>query len=126
MFFLLHPGAAGDSMGSSKMSFDQRRQLVLKLSKESEREFKEVLKDWSCNEIRELLRAESKKDIKYTGLTKDESITRLFNIVSKKNTRDHEVEEIIPSPKRQKRDLVTPLAKAKGNETCSLVVILHL
>jgi len=113
-------------MGSSKMSFDQRRQLVLKLSKESEREFKEVLKDWSCNEIRELLRAESKKDIKYTGLTKDEIITRLFNIVSKKNTRDHEVEEIIPSPKRQKRDLVTPLAKAKGNETCSLVVILHL
>ncbi|CAD5318869.1 unnamed protein product [Arabidopsis thaliana] len=111
-------GAAGDSMGSSKMSFDQRRQLVLKLSKESEREFKEVLKDWSCNEIRELLRAESKKDIKYTGLTKDEIITRLFNIVSKKNTRDHEVEEIIPSPKRQKRDLVTPLAKAKGNETC--------
>lgn len=109
-------------MGSSKMSFDQKRQLVWKLSKESERAFKEVLKDWSCNEIRELLRAESGKYIKYTGLTKEEIIIRLFNIVSKKNTGGYEVEEERnPSPKRQRKDLdplhyVTPLAKAKGNK----------
>ncbi|KAG7584335.1 Oberon PHD finger domain [Arabidopsis suecica] len=118
-----HKGATGDSMGSSKMSFDQKRQLIYRLSKQSDTALKEVLKDWTCVEIRELLRAESEKNIKYTGLTKEEIIIRLFNIVSKKNTGGYEVEEERnPSPKRQRKDLdplhyVTPLAKAKGKGT---------
>ncbi|XP_010490465.2 PREDICTED: VIN3-like protein 3 [Camelina sativa] len=116
-------GAAGDSMGTNNMSnFGQRRQRVYELSKISEITFKEALHEWSCDKIREMLRAESVKVRKYTGLTKDQIINRLYKTVSKKNTREREVEERNPSPKRQRKDPepshdVTPSAQAKGKGT---------
>lgn len=108
-------------MGRSKMSINQKRQLVYQLSKGSDRAFKKALQEWTCDEIREILCAESEKVRKYTGLTKDEIINKLFKTVSKKNTGDREVEEINSSPKRQRKDLdplhdVTLSAKTKGSK----------
>ncbi|EOA32327.1 hypothetical protein CARUB_v10015589mg [Capsella rubella] len=115
-------GAAGDSTGINKMSADQRKQLVYELSKDSSVALKNVLQDWPCDEIREILCAESENGLKYTGLTKDEIINKLFKTLSKKNTGDPEVEERDSSPKRQSKDSdplqdVTPSAKTKGNGT---------
>ncbi|XP_019092383.1 PREDICTED: VIN3-like protein 3 [Camelina sativa] len=105
------------------MSFGERKQLVYELSKNSEITFKDFLHDWPSEKLREMLRAESEKERKYTGLRKGQIIKKLYKTAStKKNTGEREVEERNPSPKRQKKDHdplndVTPSAQTEGKGT---------
>lgn len=96
-------GAGVDSLKCSKMSIDEKRQLVYELSKQSHLA-SELLQTWSRQEILQILCAEMGKERKYTGLTKVKIIETLLKIVSEKSSGDHEQKtDSSPSQRNFKR-----------------------
>ncbi|PPD88026.1 hypothetical protein GOBAR_DD15018 [Gossypium barbadense] len=82
-------GVALDPSKCSKLSMDEKRELVYELSKRTSRA-SEMLQSWSRQEILQILCAEMGKERKYTGLTKLKIIENLLKIVAEKNSGDHE------------------------------------
>ncbi|KAK5810584.1 hypothetical protein PVK06_025900 [Gossypium arboreum] len=82
-------GVALDPSKCSKLSMDEKRELVYELSKRTSRA-SEMLQSWSRQEILQVLCAEMGKERKYTGLTKLKIIENLLKIVAEKNSGDHE------------------------------------
>ncbi|XP_022729745.1 VIN3-like protein 2 isoform X2 [Durio zibethinus] len=82
-------GVALDPSKCSKLSMDEKRELVYELSKRTNRA-SEMLQSWSRQEILQILCAEMGKERKYTGLTKLKIIENLLKIVGEKNSGDHE------------------------------------
>ncbi|XWS73247.1 hypothetical protein CRYUN_Cryun02cG0111300 [Craigia yunnanensis] len=82
-------GVALDPSKCSKLSMDEKRELVYELSKRTNRA-SEMLQSWSRQEILQVLCAEMGKERKYTGLTKLKIIENLLKIVAEKNSGDHE------------------------------------
>ncbi|KAL9399515.1 hypothetical protein Peur_008476 [Populus x canadensis] len=81
-------GGALDPSKCSKLSMNQKRELVYQLSKwpgASER-----LQSWSRQEILQILCAEMGKERKYTGLTKLKIIEHLLKLVSEKKSGECE------------------------------------
>ncbi|XVE79984.1 hypothetical protein DITRI_Ditri14bG0101800 [Diplodiscus trichospermus] len=82
-------GVALDPLKCSKLSMDEKRELVYELSKRTNRA-SEMLQSWSRQEILQILCAEMGKERKYTGLTKLKIIENLLKIVAEKNSGDNE------------------------------------
>ncbi|XP_019256098.1 PREDICTED: VIN3-like protein 2 [Nicotiana attenuata] len=81
-------GFAFDPSKCSKLSMEEKRELVYELSKRSHGA-PEMLQSWSRQEILQILCAEMGKERKYTGLTKLKIIENLLKIVSEKNSLEH-------------------------------------
>ncbi|KAJ8751071.1 hypothetical protein K2173_016252 [Erythroxylum novogranatense] len=79
-------GGAFDPSKCSKLSMDEKRELVYQLSEWSGTP--EMLQSWSRQEILQILCAEMGKERKYTGLTKLKIIEHLLKIVSEKKSGD--------------------------------------
>lgn len=77
-----------DPSKCSKLSMDEKRELVYALSKWSHGA-PEMLQSWSRQEILEVLCAEMGKERKYTGLTKLKIIEQLLKIVTEKKSQEH-------------------------------------
>ncbi|KAL3535382.1 hypothetical protein ACH5RR_003843 [Cinchona calisaya] len=77
-----------DPSKCSKLSMDEKRELVYALSKWSHGA-PEMLQSWSRQEILEILCVEMGKERKYTGLTKLKIIEQLLKIVSEKKSQEH-------------------------------------
>ncbi|KAM7249664.1 hypothetical protein ACFE04_026776 [Oxalis oulophora] len=71
-----------EPLKSSKLSMDEKRELVYDLSKRNDAA--EMLQTWRRQDILQILCAEMGKERKYTGLTKLKIIENLLKIVSKK------------------------------------------
>jgi len=87
-FFPCDTGGALDPSKCSKLSMNEKRELVYQLSKwpgASER-----LQSWSRQEILQILCAEMGKERKYTGLTKLKIIEHLLKLVSEKKSGECE------------------------------------
>ncbi|XWS28106.1 hypothetical protein CRYUN_Cryun25bG0036900 [Craigia yunnanensis] len=82
-------GVALDPSKCSKLSMDEKRELVYELSKRTNRA-SEMLQSWSRQEILQVLCAEMGKERKYTGLTKLKIIENLLKIIAEKKLGDHE------------------------------------
>lgn len=80
-------GIAADPSKCSKLSMDEKRELVYKLSKRSHGA-SEMLQSWTRQEILQILCAELGKERKYTGLTKLKIIENLLKLVSEKKSGD--------------------------------------
>ncbi|PIN08610.1 hypothetical protein CDL12_18811 [Handroanthus impetiginosus] len=101
-----------DPSRCSKMSMEQKRDLVYEVSKWPESAM-EMLQAWSRQEILQILCAELGKERKYTGLTKSKMIEQLLKIVYEKKFQElgtANVSEVHMSlengeriPKRQKK-----------------------
>lgn len=89
-FFLDPPGVALDPSKCSKLSMEEKRELVYEISKWSHGA-SEMLQSWSRQEILQILCAEMGKERKYTGLTKLKIIENLLKIVSEKKSGGHEI-----------------------------------
>lgn len=74
-----------DPSKCSKLSMEEKRELVYELSKWPHGAA-ELLQSWSRRELLEILCAEMGKERKYTGLTKIRMIEHLLKIVSEKNS----------------------------------------
>ncbi|GLT36044.1 hypothetical protein SLA2020_104490 [Shorea laevis] len=83
-------GISLDPSNCSKMSVDEKRELVYELSKRSYGA-SELLQTWSRQEILQILCAEMGKERKYTGLTKQKIIENLLKIIAEKKSGEHEV-----------------------------------
>ncbi|KAJ9162880.1 hypothetical protein P3X46_022621 [Hevea brasiliensis] len=104
-------GSALDPSKCSKLSMDEKRELVYQLSKCAGA--CEMLQSWSRQEILQILCVEMGKERKYTGLTKLKIIEHLLKIVSEKKageclaTADVETESSLApvqrSSKRQRK-----------------------
>lgn len=84
MSFLQVVGFFLDPAKCSKLSIEEKRELVYELSKMSHAS--EMLQSWSRQEILQILCAEMGKERKYTGLTKLKIIEHLLKIVSEKKS----------------------------------------
>ncbi|KAA8535601.1 hypothetical protein F0562_030604 [Nyssa sinensis] len=82
-------GVVLDPSKCSKLSMEEKRELVYELSKWSHGA-PEMLQTWSRQEILQILCAEMGKERKYTGLTKLKIIENLLKIVSEKKSQEHE------------------------------------
>ncbi|CAL5333451.1 hypothetical protein CsSME_00015174 [Camellia sinensis var. sinensis] len=82
-------GVVLDPAKCSKLSMEEKRELVYELSKWSHGA-PEMLQSWSRQEILQILCAEMGKERKYTGLTKLKIIENLLKIVSEKKLQGHE------------------------------------
>ncbi|XP_015082522.1 VIN3-like protein 2 [Solanum pennellii] len=82
-------GIALDPSKCSKLSMEEKRELVYELSKQSHGA-PEMLQSWSRQEILQILCAEMGKERKYTGLTKLKIIENLLKIVSEKKSLEQE------------------------------------
>ncbi|XP_027916705.1 VIN3-like protein 2 isoform X4 [Vigna unguiculata] len=82
-------GLALDPSKCSKLSMEEKRELVYEVSKWSHGA-SEMLQSWSRQEILQILCAEMGKERKYTGLTKLKIIENLLKIVSEKKSGGHE------------------------------------
>ncbi|KAG8367721.1 hypothetical protein BUALT_Bualt16G0102400 [Buddleja alternifolia] len=96
-----------DPSRCSKLSMDQRRELVYEISKWSD-SATEMLQAWSRHDILQILCAELGKERKYTGLTKAKIIEHLLKIVDEKKsqgagTADVSKENDERTPKRQRK-----------------------
>ncbi|XP_012445198.1 VIN3-like protein 2 isoform X1 [Gossypium raimondii] len=114
-------GVALDPSKCSKLSMDEKRELVYELSKRTSRA-PEMLQSWSRQEILQILCAEMGKERKYTGLTKLKIIENLFKIVAEKNSGDHESvmdPEMQSSPTNGQR---TAKRQRKADHPCRLPV----
>lgn len=106
------PGFVLDPSKCSKLSMDEKRELVYALSEWSHGA-PEMLQSWSRQEILEILCAEMGKERKYTGLTKLKIIEHLLKIVSEKKLQEHgattdvevkaSAEVVQRAPKRQRK-----------------------
>ncbi|KAJ1433477.1 Oberon, PHD finger domain [Sesbania bispinosa] len=83
-------GVALDPSKCSKLSMEEKRELVYEVSKWSHGA-SEMLQSWSRQEILQILCAEMGKERKYTGLTKLKIIENLLKIVSEKKSGGHEI-----------------------------------
>lgn len=83
-------GLSLDPSSCSKMSVEEKRQLVYRLSKCTNSAI-DLLQTWSRQDILQILCAEMGKERKYTGLTKLKIIENLLKIVSDKKTGDFRV-----------------------------------
>lgn len=75
----------------SKLSMEEKRELVYEISKSSHDGASEILQSWSRQEILQILCAEMGKERKYTGLTKVKIIENLLKIVSEKKSSGHDI-----------------------------------
>ncbi|XP_038695981.1 VIN3-like protein 2 isoform X2 [Tripterygium wilfordii] len=82
-------GVVHDPSKCSKLSMDEKRELVYEISKLSHGA-SEMLQSWSRQEILQILCAEMGKERKYTGLTKVKIIEHLLTIVSERKSREQE------------------------------------
>lgn len=82
-------GVTLDPSKCSKLSMEEKRELVYEMSKWSHGA-SEILQLWSRQEILQILCAEMGKERKYTGLTKLKIIENLLKIVSEKKSGGHE------------------------------------
>ncbi|KAA8522759.1 hypothetical protein F0562_009079 [Nyssa sinensis] len=82
-------GVILDPSKCSKLSMEEKRELVYELSKWSHGA-PEMLVSWSRQEILQILCAEMGKERKYTGLTKLKIIENLLKIVSEKKSQECE------------------------------------
>lgn len=82
-------GVALDPSKCSKLSMEEKRELVYEISKWSHGA-SELLQSWSRQEILQILCAEMGKERKYTGLTKLKIIENLLKIVAEKKSGGHE------------------------------------
>ncbi|KAJ4958321.1 hypothetical protein NE237_025432 [Protea cynaroides] len=71
-----------DPSKCSKLSMEEKRELVYEISKSSDDGAPEMLQSWSRRELLQILCAEMGKERKYTGLTKFKLIEQLLRIVS--------------------------------------------
>ncbi|PWA70590.1 hypothetical protein CTI12_AA286760 [Artemisia annua] len=78
-----------DPTKCSKLSMDEKRELVYEISEWSQGA-PELLQSWSRQEILQILCAEMGKERKYTGLTKLKIIEHLLKVVSEKRSQDNE------------------------------------
>ncbi|XP_027330906.1 VIN3-like protein 2 [Abrus precatorius] len=83
-------GLALDPSKCSKLSMEEKRELVYEISKWSHGA-SEMLQSWSRQDILQILCAEMGKERKYTGLTKLKIIENLLKIVSEKKSGGHEI-----------------------------------
>ncbi|CAH2051287.1 unnamed protein product [Thlaspi arvense] len=81
---LMDSSPDGSSLKRSGMSVAEKRQLVHELSKNPDLAFG-VLQKWTCQEITEVLSAESGKERKCKGLTKAKMIDILLKTVTERN-----------------------------------------
>ncbi|XP_038699886.1 VIN3-like protein 2 isoform X2 [Tripterygium wilfordii] len=81
-------GIVRDPSKCSKLSMDEKRELVYEISKRSHGS--EMLQSWSRQEILQILSAEMGKERKYTGLTKVKIIENLLKIVSERKSGEQE------------------------------------
>ncbi|KAK1568172.1 hypothetical protein Q3G72_021397 [Acer saccharum] len=105
-------GGALDPSKCSKLSMDEKRELVYELSKRSHGA-SEMLQSWTRQEILQILCAELGKERKYTGLTKLKIIENLLKLISEKKSGEHEAKtDVEPQsstasgqkvPKRQRK-----------------------
>ncbi|XP_058067959.1 VIN3-like protein 2 [Magnolia sinica] len=77
-----------DPTKCSKLSMDEKRELVYEISKWSQGA-PEMLQTWSRRELLQILCAEMGKERKYTGLTKYKMIEHLLRIVSERKSGSH-------------------------------------
>ncbi|XP_068648337.1 VIN3-like protein 2 isoform X2 [Aristolochia californica] len=83
----MEPSFAGfvlDPFKCSKLTMEEKRELVYQISKCSESAPK-MLQSWSRRELLQILCAEMGKERKYTGLTKIKMIEYLLKVMSKRN-----------------------------------------
>ncbi|XP_010247403.1 PREDICTED: VIN3-like protein 2 isoform X2 [Nelumbo nucifera] len=92
-----YEGFVFDPSKCSKLSMEEKRELVYEISKWSHGA-PEMLQSWSRRELLQILCAEMGKERKYTGLTKLKMIEHLLKIVSEKKSRKREEPETKPSP----------------------------
>lgn len=85
--YWLPSGLAVDPSKCSKLSMEEKRELVYELSK-SPHNASERLQSWTRQEILQILCAELGKERKYTGLTKLKIIENLLRLVSEKKSGD--------------------------------------
>ncbi|GMH13630.1 hypothetical protein Nepgr_015471 [Nepenthes gracilis] len=114
-------GVVLDPAKCSKLSIDEKRELIYEISNWSH-DASKMLQSWSRQEILQILCAEMGIERKYTGLTKLKIIEHLLNIVSRKNSgrRDnHQVLEQQSSPMAAQR---TPKRSRKPDHTSWLPV----
>lgn len=83
-------GGALDPSKCSKMSVDEKRELIYELSRRSFA-VSELLQAWSRQDILQILCAVMGKERKYTGLTKMRLIENLLKLVSENKSGEHEV-----------------------------------
>ncbi|KMT03312.1 hypothetical protein BVRB_8g198500 [Beta vulgaris subsp. vulgaris] len=82
-------GAVLDPVKCSKLSMEERREIVYELAKWSGGAA-EMLQSWSRQDILQILCSEMGKERKYTGLTKLKIIEHLLKVVSEKILVDHD------------------------------------
>ncbi|PSS01341.1 VIN3-like protein [Actinidia chinensis var. chinensis] len=85
-------GVVLDSAKCSKLSMEEKRELVYELSKWSHGA-PEMLQSWTRREILQIMCAEMGKERKYTGLTKLKIIENLLKIVAEKKSQGQETEK---------------------------------
>ncbi|CAA2980976.1 Hypothetical predicted protein [Olea europaea subsp. europaea] len=81
----LAPELVFDPSKCSKLSMEQKREVVYELSKCSD-SATDILQAWSRQDILQILCAELGKERKYTGLTKLKIIEQLLKVVSEKKS----------------------------------------
>lgn len=81
-------GAVLDPVKCSKLSMEERREIVYELANWSHGAA-EMLQTWSRQDILQILCSEMGKERKYTGLTKLKIIEHLLKVVSEKRSIDH-------------------------------------
>ncbi|WCJ42201.1 vernalization5/VIN3-like [Euphorbia peplus] len=82
-------GSALDPSKCSKLSIDEKRELVYQVSKCAGAS--DMLQSWSRQEILQILCVEMGKERKYTGLTKLKMIEHLLKLVSEKKAGESEI-----------------------------------
>lgn len=119
------PGFVLDPSKCSKLSMDEKRELVYALSGWSHGA-PEMLQSWSRQEILEILCAEMGKVRKYTGLTKLKIIEHLLKIVSEKKLREHgattdaSAAEVVQRAQKRRRKVDNPNRVALASNTVSV------
>ena len=107
------PGVVLDPVKCSKLSMEEKRELVYELSKWSHGA-PEMLQSWTRQEILQVMCAEMGKERKYTGLTKLKIIENLLKIVAEKKSKGHETEK---SPDPQYSPAVEQRASKRQRKT---------
>lgn len=108
-FSFWDPGGALDQSNCSKLSMNEKRELVYQLSNWPGAS--EVLQSWSRQEILQILCAEMGKERKYTGLTKLKIIENLLKIVSEKKSGECET-----TPDLETESSPTPAQRASKRQ----------
>ncbi|RRT58886.1 hypothetical protein B296_00033611 [Ensete ventricosum] len=111
-----------DPSKCSKLSIEEKRELIRELSKWPE-SAPEKLQTWSRRDLLEILCAEIGKERKYTSLTKQKMIEYLFRVVSDKNSGEHakdsDSSQVPSTPSPQ-----TPSKRQRKNEHPSRLPII--